>query len=205
MTSWAYSGTEHMLIGVFHSGCIMGARFFNIKVMLYASGGLWGIDYIYDYIGVGIPSIAHKSFQFLLKLMEHLGLSVSQKKLVPPSTRVTCLGVLIDTDAGTISIPSEKLLQINETVQQCLLKHTCTKRQLQSILGLLLYVLKCVKHMHVFLNHMLEVLRSAHGRNSVTLTSEFRCDLCWFANFLPSYKNLASTTMTTEDLTMSLS
>ena len=126
-----------------------------------------------DYVGVGISSVAHKSFQFLLKLMECLGFSVSQKKLVPPSTRVTCLGVLIDTDAGTISIPSEKLRQINETVQQWLSKRTSTKHKLQSILGVLLYVHKCDNPECVFLNCMLEVFRCADGNNSVTLMSDF--------------------------------
>ena len=32
-------------------------------------------------------------------------LEISQKKLVVPSTKVTCLGVLIDTKSGNISIP----------------------------------------------------------------------------------------------------
>ena len=131
------------------------------------------IDYIDDYVGVGVPSVAHASYHFLLDLMERLGLSVSQKKLVSPSTRVTCLGVLIDTDAGTISIPPEKLTQINETVHQWLEKRSCTRRQLQSLLGLLLYIHKCVKPARIFLNRMLELLRAAHGSNFISLTSEF--------------------------------
>ena len=116
--------------------------------------------------------------------MGRLGLSVSQKKLVPPSTPATCLGVLIDTDAGTIPIPPEKLAQINETVQQWLTKRSCTKRQLQSLLGLLLYIHKCIKPAQVFLNRMLELLRSAHGSNFISLTSDFRRDLQWFAKVL---------------------
>ena len=148
------------------------------------------IDYIDDYVGVGVPSVAHASYHFLLDLMERLGLSVSQKKLVSPSTRVTCLGVLIDTDAGTISIPPEKLTQISETVHQWLEKRSCTRRQLQSLLGLLLYIHKCVKPARIFLNRMLELLRAAHGSNFISLTSEFRRDLQWFAKFLPSYNGV---------------
>ena len=122
-----------------------------VRYMMHQEG-FCIIDDIDDYVGVGVPSIAHASYHSLLNLMGRLGLSVSQKKLVPPSTRATCLGVLIDTDAGTISIPPEKLLQINETVQQWLTKRSCTKRQLQSLLGLLLYIHKCVKPARVFLN-----------------------------------------------------
>ena len=70
---------------------------------------------------------------------------ISEKKLVEPGTRVMCLGVLIDSVQGTISIPEEKLQQVNKAVHEWLGKNLCTKRQLQSILGLLLYVHKCVK------------------------------------------------------------
>ena len=73
----------------------------TVRYMMHQKG-FCIIDYIDDYIGVGVPSVAHASYHSLLNLMGCLGLSVSQKKLVPPSTRATCLGVLIDTDAGTI-------------------------------------------------------------------------------------------------------
>ena len=50
--------------------------------------------------------------------MKDLGLTISDKKLVPPSTQVVCLGVLIDTEKGTVSIPPEKLRQINDMVNE---------------------------------------------------------------------------------------
>ena len=92
-----------------------------------------------------------------------MGLTVSEKKLVAPSTCMTCLGVMIDTVAGTISKPPEKLEAINDSVCLWVDKDVVSKHQLQSILGLLLYVHKCVKPARVFLNRMLELLRSAHG------------------------------------------
>ena len=118
--------------------------------------------------------------------MEELGLSVSQSKLDPPSTKVVCLGVLIDTVAGTIAIPPENLCQINDTAKEWLEKRSCTKRQLQSILGLL-YVHKCVKPARVFLNRM---LRSSQNAQRMTLTSDFRRDVCSFAKFLPTYNGI---------------
>ena len=61
------------------------------------------IDYIDDYIGMGIPSIASHSYVALTDLMTHLGLTISEKKLVPPATQVTCLGILIYTECVSIS------------------------------------------------------------------------------------------------------
>ena len=87
---------------------------------------------------------------------------------------MTCLGVLIDTVRGTISIPPEKLRDITETVHAWLGKDVASKHQLQSILGLLLYVHKCVKPVRVFLNRMLDLLSSAHMRQKVVLTPDFK-------------------------------
>ena len=63
--------------------------------------------------------------------------------------------------------------QVNDTVHQWLTKVTCTKRQQQSILGLLLYADKCVKPECAFLNRVLVILRSGHASQKISLTPEF--------------------------------
>ena len=146
------------------------------------------VDYIDDYVGMGVPSIAWVSYNALTELMGEQGLTIIEKKLVPPSTQVTCLGVLIDK--GTLSIPPEKLHDITQVVCHWLGKDVTSKRQLQSILGLLLYVHKCVKPAHIFLNRMLDLLRSLHGRKKIELTHGFKRDLRWFAKFLPAYNGI---------------
>ena len=66
------------------------------------------IGYIDDYVGFGIPSDAKVSFDCLYGLLQELGLSISTKKLIPSITVVTCLGIQVDTEKGTLSIPTEK-------------------------------------------------------------------------------------------------
>ena len=149
------------------------------------------IDYIDDYMGMGIPSVASTSYVALINLMVRLGLTISQSKLVPPAMQVTCLGILIDTVCGTIAIPPEKLHDVTQTVHHWLSKDVVSKRQLQSILGLLLYIHKCVKPARVFLNRMLELLRSAHIRQKISLTPDFKRDLRWFAKFLLQYNGMS--------------
>ena len=153
--------------------------------------GFCVIDYIDEYVGMGVPDITHASFNVLFQLMGDLGLTISDKKLVAPSTQVVCLGILINTENGTVSIPPDKLCQICDTVGQWLGKTSCTKRQLQSILGMLLYVHKCVKPAHAFLNRMLALLRSGHTGQKITLTHEFKRDLRWFDKFLPLYNGVS--------------
>ena len=58
---------------------------------------------------VSLPSKIGKTFIRLQGLLKELGLSVSVKKSGPPSTRVTCLGIQVDTVELAVSIPAEKL------------------------------------------------------------------------------------------------
>ena len=69
-------------------------------------------NYIDDLIYTGLPSEIHTSYHLLLQLLQELGLDISHKKLVPPDTIVTCLGIQIDTINRTLSIPHQKLTEI---------------------------------------------------------------------------------------------
>ena len=154
-------------------------------------GGFDVLNYIDDFLGFGVPSVAKQSFDALFDVMLNLGLTISQKKLVPPSTKAVCLGIKIDTVAGTLSIPEEKFAQIKVEVTKWSGKKSCTKRQLQSLLGLLLYICKCVRPAKCFLNRMLETLRQAHDATNIALGDDFHWDLLWFQTFLKDYNGVS--------------
>ena len=148
------------------------------------------LNYIDDLIYIGLPSTIHDSYQFLLSLLQDLGLEVSDSKLVPPSTCVTCLGIQVDTIQKTLSIPDEKLQEIKNTCKTWTHKNVVTKQQLQSLLGSLLYISKCIKPARIFLNRMLQLLRSHHDSKKFVLNSEFFRDLSWFNTFLNQYNGV---------------
>ena len=79
---------------------------------IMASRGYDVINYIDDVIGFGTVSTAKSSFDTLQALLQKLGFDISIKKLVEPTTKVTCLGVEVDTKEFTISVPHEKLTNI---------------------------------------------------------------------------------------------
>ena len=58
-------------------------------------------------------------------------------------TQAICLGVLIDKIKGTVLIPPEQ--NVCRMVDVWASKNHCTRNDLQSLLGHLLYVHKCVK------------------------------------------------------------
>ena len=117
-------------------GYRLGAFFFSkisnaVRYIMSQNGHNALLNYIDDLIYCGLPSKIHKPYQFLVGLLQELGLDISQKKLQPPDTKVTCLGIEFDTIHRTMSIPAQKL-----EVQ---------KADLQSLLGYLLYITRCVK------------------------------------------------------------
>ena len=70
-------------------------------------------------------------------------------------------------------------------------RNECTKRQLQSLLGKLLYITKCVRISRPFLNRMLDLLRASDKVNKISLSVEFKRDLNWFLHFLPKFNGKA--------------
>ena len=129
-------------------------------------------NYIDDIVGYAVKSKAQASFDTLYNLLQDLGFKISKNKLVTPTTKATCLGVELDTEKFTIAVPQEKLYEIRQECQQWLTKKTCTKRQLQSLLGKLLYVTKCVRASRPFLNRMLDTLRASKILLSLTVNLE---------------------------------
>ena len=89
-----------------------------------------------------------------------------------------------------MSIPPEKLTNISQICREWQHKKFCSKRDLQSLLGSLLYVSKCVKHSRMFLSRMLNTLRDHHSRDMITLNDEFQKDIHWFNVFLHSFNGV---------------
>ena len=191
---------HNAIIGPFTENPIEGSHIWPWKAFEHVSDsvryvmrshGYCIINYIDDFLEVGTPDVVHASFEFLCNLLERLGLTISVKKLGPPAQQAVCLGVLVNTAKGTISIPAKKLMQITDNVKTWLSKECCTKHNLQSLLGQLLYVHKCIRPAHTFLNRMLDLLRRNYDKASIELTSSFRRDLRWFDRFWVRFNGVA--------------
>ena len=116
-----------------------------------------------------------------------LGLTISIHKNVLPTTEAICLGININTITGIMSVPDQKLEEIKIMVKNWTHKTTCTKNQLQSLLGSLLYISKCVKNARFFLNRLLETLRGSKKEKIITLDKNFHRDIQWFKKFVEKF------------------
>ena len=73
---------KSVALGMRHGSQIL-KRLSDTVRFIMRSSGFTIVDYIDDYIHVGVSSVTSASYAFLLQLMQCLGLTVSEKKLVP--------------------------------------------------------------------------------------------------------------------------
>ena len=106
---------------------------------------IWLMNYLDDYIGIAQPHQAEGHFQSLLNILDQVGLPVNNNKVEPPSSIITCLGIQINAKTGTLSVPDKKLNEIKNLTSQWLIKKIATRKQLQSYIGKLIAIHRCVK------------------------------------------------------------
>ena len=125
------------------------------------------------------------------ELLHNLSLLENFQKACPPATIQVVLGVLINTVDGTVSVPSDRMEEIKALVNEWQGKKRSSKVELQSLIGKLQYVSKCVLQSRVFLNRLLETLRSMREKKSIALNVSFQKDLKWWARFVEKYNGVS--------------
>ena len=171
-------------------GC---SRITNALMFIQSKHGYKGGSYLDDLIGVSHPSSGAEAYDHLGKLLHDLGLEENIPKACPPSVIQTVLGVLIDTENMTISVTNERMEEIKYLLGKWEKKRVCRKKELQSLIGKLCFICKCVRQSRIFLNRLLEVLRSVDWEASsrIKLSAEFHKELKWWSMFMSTFNGVA--------------
>ena len=156
---------------------------------LHNKVGFHGTSYLDDLIGVSPPSEGQVAFESLGVLLDELGLVENHKKACSPSSVQTVLGVQIDTVALTIGVTPERIVELLELFQTWENKRKASKHDLQSLIGKLCFVTKCVRQSRTFLNRMLDTLRSCKP-GSTELSVSFRKDIAWWKKFMEKFNGV---------------
>ena len=126
---------------------------------------------------------ARVQYDRVCDLLLELGLPQAPDKAQPPATVVTWLGITIDACHMSLSIPQEKVVEILEYVRRCKAAKSMHKRQLQSLIGKLMHLAKCVEPAHIFMARLLEALRAMKDSWYVKVDDVMRADLVRFEEF----------------------
>ena len=169
---------------------------------IFLQGGVQqAIHYLDDFLFLGPPSsqVCTESLHTALRLCEALGVLVAPEKTEGPASVITFLGIEIDTVAGELRLPAEKL----QNLQQILLswmqssrpsapKSTGTKRELLSLIGLLHHASKVVQPGRAFIRNLINASTTVSSLDHhVSLRADPRADVAWWNTFLSVWNGVS--------------
>uniref|UniRef100_A0ABM0MR98 Uncharacterized protein LOC102804302 n=1 Tax=Saccoglossus kowalevskii TaxID=10224 RepID=A0ABM0MR98_SACKO len=153
------------------------------------------LHYLDDFFAVGPPNTGKCRHikDIMLNTCNHLGVPIAEEKIEGPATTLTFLGIELDSNAMVMRLPSEKMTDLTTTLPKWLNRQSCTKRQLLSLIGTLSFACKCIPAGRIFLRRMIDLSTTTpHLTQIINLSDEFRLDVTWWCNFLPSWNGTAS-------------
>ena len=128
------------------------------------------------------PEELNRISSLVLTLLKNLGFSINKEKsIISPSQRVEYLGVVFLFDTRQLSLPQKKVVKIAKSCQEMSLKSHTTRRQLETLLGLLSFAASLVPLGRLYLRPLLiwmNLKTSPESRDLlVVLDRTFRRDL----------------------------
>ena len=154
---------------------------------LMNNSGYWTCAYLDDIVGVSPPSNASSAFLSLNNLITSLGLPINDDKVSEPVHNLTCLGINIDVKTGTLTIPADKIEGVRRLCDNWATRKYATRNSLQKLVGHLIYINKCVRPARLFVNRILQALRSTPNKGKIPLGEDFHKDISWFREFMVTF------------------
>ena len=130
------SPDDRMLLGMLWRGMLYvdGALRFGLRsapklFTAVADGLLWvmgrhgvsnALHYLDDFLIMGPPHSkeCEGALRTSLALCEFLGFPIASHKVEGPATSVAFLGILIDSEAGVLRLPGDKLARLQDIIRQ---------------------------------------------------------------------------------------
>ena len=150
--------------------------------------------YLDDFLVLGPPG-SDECLQYLTileRVCAQLGVPLAPDKKDGPTAVITFLGIIIDTLAGELRLPADKLERLLTVVTAWGSKRCCTKRELESLIGTLQHACKVIKPGRTFLRRAIALLSVAkQSHHHIRLNAEIRSDLLWWKMFASQWNGTA--------------
>ena len=149
---------------------------------LHSSGIRHVLNYLDDFLFIGTPNSAEalQAARLAMTVFSDMDIPVATHKTEGPSSCVTFLGIQIDTVAGQLYLPSDKLHRVREQVQSWLQRGSHTRKDFESLLGHLSHATMVIRPGRAFLRALFALLAVApKPYHYVSLNVIARGDLRW--------------------------
>ncbi len=150
--------------------------------------GYFIVAYLDDFFVVGATKEeCRQGFNILLALLRKLGFQISYNKVVCPTTCLIYLGISINTCEMTVALPTDKLQKLHDTLMQFSHRKRASRKQLQSLAGMLNWACQVIKGGRSFLRRILDTLAFSElkqATHKVLLSNDFMLDLQWWLKYM---------------------
>ncbi|XP_071118414.1 uncharacterized protein [Haliotis cracherodii] len=120
------------------------------------------MHYLDDFLTGDTAGTSHCSDNIngCVNTLEQLGVPIAHDKTVGPTTKLTFLGLEIDTNAMQIRIPESKIKEVTREIQDILSTGNIkvTKRALQSLIGKLNFMCRAIPMARAFSRGLIDLL-----------------------------------------------
>ena len=173
------------------SACFCCQRTTDGVRYMCARRGCQVVNYIDDFAGADTPALAWYRYNTLTKILSLCGLLESPAKSCEPATVITFLGVLFNSISMTLEVTSDRMHDILCLLKVWVDKKLASKKEVQSLVGKLVFVASCVRPGRIFISRMLNFLREMPDETTLSLPIEFYKDVIWWQVFLPIYNGVS--------------
>ena len=152
------------------------------------------MHYLDDYFTVGPANspVCANNVKTIIQVASNVGIPLAPNKLEGPTTRLTFLGILIDSSCMETSLPDDKLQELLTELQSWSSRNKCLKRELLSLIGKLNFACRIIPAGRIFLRRLIDLSTSARlPHHHVTMNREARRDITWWLQFLPTWNGRA--------------
>ncbi|XP_006824681.2 LOW QUALITY PROTEIN: uncharacterized protein LOC102804035 [Saccoglossus kowalevskii] len=128
----------------------------------------------------------------LTLIFGRLGIPLAPHKTVGPTTTLEFLGIELDTIKMEARLPLVKLNRLLDLLDEFLLRRSCTKRQLLSLLGHLNFACRVVPPGRTFMSRLIELSKGIQKlHHHVGISSESKQDICMWKEFLSGWNGIS--------------
>jgi hypothetical protein len=170
------------------------SKFLNFTVSLGMSKNQDIQHYIDDFIGMIKADAVHEPSQldYFKNVCVELGVPLAEHKFEGPCTRLTFLGLEIDTIQMQVRVPVDKVEATREKIQQFLQSKRISLQKLQSLLGSLSFLCRAVRPGRVFTRRLFDLTKGVKKPfYKIRITKQARLDASLWLTFLQDFNGIS--------------
>lgn len=170
------------------------SKFLNYCTNLYRTADSDSDHYLDDFIFIGRANTnaCSELLNTFIAICDQLGVPLAQEKQEGPTTSLTYLGLVIDTEKMEVKVPRDKVEKARLLITNLETRKKVTLKELQSVIGSLSFLSRAVRPGRVFLQRLIALTRKVHKpHHYVPISVGARHDAAMWRTFLTAFNGVS--------------